>query len=112
MYHFLWDTNKLISLAAFRFTQDQFAILQIAEFQFQHFTDAHTAAGHQFEDQPIANRGGAEEDFIDGFLLDDFPPQRHPLAIKLANHGPVAWVKTFGIDIVANEIEKGRELGS
>jgi hypothetical protein len=44
-------------------------------------------------------------------FLDDFPPQRHPLAIQFPDHGPVAWIKKFGIDIVADEIEKGRELG-
>ena len=104
--HFLWDKNKLIFLAAFRFTQDQFSILQIAQFQFQHFTNPHAASGHQFEDQSIANLGCAEDDFVDGFFFDDFPPQRHPFPIQLANHGSVAGVPEFGIDIVADEIEK------
>jgi hypothetical protein len=52
-----------------------------------------------------------KDDFVDGFLLDNFPPQRHPLPIQFADHGPVAWVPKLGIDIVADEIEKGRELG-
>ncbi len=30
---------------------------------------------------------------------------------SLSDHGSVAWVPEFGIDIVADEIEKGRELG-
>ena len=64
--------------AAFGFTQDQFADLPIAQLQFQHFTDAHTTSGHQFEDQSITNLGGAEDDFVDGFLFDDFPPQKAP----------------------------------
>jgi hypothetical protein len=48
---------------------------------------------------------------IDSFLFDDFPPQRHPLTIKLADHGSVARIPEFGVDIVADEIEKGRKLG-
>jgi hypothetical protein len=44
-------------------------------------------------------------------FLDDFPSQRYPLPIQLSDHGPVAWIPKFGIDIVADEIEKGRELG-
>ena len=36
---------------------------------------------------------------------------RQPLAIKLADHGTVEGSPEFGIDIVADEIEKGRELG-
>ena len=48
---------------------------------------------------------------IDSFLFDDFPPQRHPLPIEFTDHGPVAWVPEFGIDILADEVEKGRELG-
>jgi hypothetical protein len=79
--------------------------------QFQHFTDPHTTSGHQFEDQSITDLGGAEDDFVNGFLFDDFPSQRHPLPIQFADHGPVAWVTKLGIDIVADEIEKGRELG-
>ena len=105
------DEHKFVFLAAFGFTQDKFAILQISEPQFQDFTDAHTASGHQFEYQSIADLGGAEYDFVDGFLLDDFPPQRHPLAIEFSDHGPVTGIPEFGIDIVADEIEKGRELG-
>jgi hypothetical protein len=30
---------------------------------------------------------------------------------KPSNHGSVAWIPEFGIDIVADEIEKGRDLG-
>jgi hypothetical protein len=109
--HFLRDEHKLIFLAAFGFTQDKLAVLQIAQLQFQHFTDAHATTGHQFEDQSIANFSGAENYLVNGFLFDDFPSQRHPLAIKLANHGPVAWISELGIDIVADEIEERSELG-
>jgi hypothetical protein len=31
--------------------------------------------------------------------------------IQLADHGSIAWVPKLWIDIVADEIEKGRELG-
>ena len=94
-----------------RGSSNQFAVLQIAQSQFQHFTDTHTTTGHQFKNQSITNLGGSEDDFIDGFLLDDFPSQRYPFPIQLPNHGPVAWVPEFGIDVVAHEIEKGRDLG-
>jgi hypothetical protein len=30
---------------------------------------------------------------------------------KPSNHGPVAWIPEFGVDIVADKIKKGRELG-
>jgi hypothetical protein len=43
--------------------------------------------------------------------FDDFTSQRHPLPIEFADHGPVAWVPEFGIDVVTHEIKKGRELG-
>jgi hypothetical protein len=31
--------------------------------------------------------------------------------VELPHHGSVAWIPEFGIDIVADKIEKGRELG-
>ena len=61
--------------------------------------------------QPITDIGSAEDDFVDGFLFDDLPSQRHPLTVEFPYHGPVAWITKFGINIVADEIEKGRELG-
>ena len=109
--HFLRDENEFVFLAAFGLTKDQFAVLQIAQLQFQHFTDAHAAAGHQLENQSIANLGSPENDLINSFLFDDFPSQWHPFPIKLADHRPVSWVTKLEIDIVADEIEKGRELG-
>jgi hypothetical protein len=60
--------------------------------------------------EAVAVKGGAGNDLPQVSLLDDFSSQRHPFPIKLADHRPVAWGKKFGIDIIANEIEKGREL--
>ena len=104
------NTNSY-SLPLFWLTKNQFSVLQISQSQLQHFTDPHAASGHQFEDQSVADLGGAKDDFVDGFLLDDFPSQRHPLPVQLPDHGSIAWITKFGIDIVAHEIEKGRKLG-
>ncbi len=109
--HLLGDEHEFVFFAAFGFTKDQFSVLRISLSQFHHFADTHSATGHQFEDQPIADLGGAEDDFVDGFLFDNFPSQRHPLPVKLPDHGSIACVPEFGIDIVAYEIEGGRELG-
>ena len=35
----------------------------------------------------------------------------YPLPVQLPDHGSIAWITKFGIDIVADEIKKGRELG-
>jgi hypothetical protein len=61
----------------------------------------------QLKNQSIANLGVAENNLVGGLLFDDLPSQWHPFPIQLADHGSVAWVPEFGIDIVADEIEKG-----
>jgi hypothetical protein len=33
------------------------------------------------------------------------------LSVQLPDHGSIAWICQFGIDVVPYEIEKGRELG-
>jgi hypothetical protein len=40
----------------------------------QHPTNRHPTASHQFEHQPIPYFGSSENDLVNGFFLDDFPP--------------------------------------
>jgi len=97
--------------SAFGLLNDQFAILEIPQSELQHFSDPHTASCHQFQYEPITGFGGSENDIVHSLLFDDFPFRSHALPVKLADHRRVAWIYKVEIQIVADEIEEGTNVG-
>jgi len=66
--HFLGNKYNLLFFSALWIFDDQFAILNVAQPQLQHFTDSHPAAGHQFKNQSVPDLDSSENDLIHGFL--------------------------------------------
>ncbi|MGD9249603.1 MAG: hypothetical protein PVG19_00170 [Desulfobacterales bacterium] len=93
------------------FLQDQFTILKVLQPEFQHLTDPHASPGHQFKHESIPGFGGSKNDFIHGFFFNDFPFGNDPFTILFPDHGRVAWITQFVIEIVADEIEEGTNVG-
>ena len=71
--HFLGNKFNLLFFSALRSSNDQFAILNVAQSQLQHFTDSHPAAGHQFTYLSVADLDSSEPDLIHGFLFEICP---------------------------------------
>jgi hypothetical protein len=97
-------------LAAFRLPEYQFPVLDIHHGQFENFTDPHPAPCHQFQDQPIPNIGGTENNFIDGFFLNDIEFGGGFFPKKLLDHGSFTGIVETVIDVVADKIEKRCQL--
>ena len=92
-------------------SKDQFSILNINQFQFQHLTDPHATSAHQFKNQPISNFDRSEYDLVNGLFFDDFPPGDHPFTVQLSDHRGIARIYQGRIDIVAAKIEKSCQVG-
>jgi hypothetical protein len=68
-------------------------------------------SGHQFENQTIPHFNRSENDFINGFLFDDFPSGNHPFPVQFSDHGRIARITHGGINVISEKIEKGRQMG-
>jgi len=71
----------------------------------------HTAPGHQFQHEPIPGLGGPENDLVHGLPFDDIPFRGHALPVELADHGRITWIYKAVVQIVADEIEEGTNVG-
>jgi len=70
----------------------------------------HASSGHQFQYQSISYVGGSEDDFINGFLVDDIPLDRLWPFEDLFDDGTVAGVgecRESGVD--CEIIKRGKD---
>ena len=109
--HFLRDEHDFMFFSAFGFSKDQLSILNVIQSELQNLTDPHPPTGHKFKQQSIANFGGPKNDLINGIFFDDFPSGYHPFPIQFSDHGRVTGISYTGIDVIAEKIEKGRQVG-
>jgi len=109
--HLLRDEHDLMFFTAFGFSKDQLPILNVLRSQLQHLADPHPPTGHQLKNQSIADFSGTENDLINGFFFDDFPSGYHPFSIQFSDHGRVTRIAYARINVIAEKIEKGRQVG-
>jgi len=84
--HLLGNGYDFMLPSALGLLQDQFAILEVPQSEFQDLADSHTAPGHQFQHQPVPCLGGPENDLVHRLLFYDFPFRGHALPIDFADH--------------------------
>ena len=109
--HFLRNEHLFMFPTAFRILQYQFAILEVLQSEFQHLTDPHTTPCHLFQHQPIPGLCGPENDLVHCLFFKDFPFRDHPLTVLFPDHRRIAGMMKAVIQIVADEIEKGTNVG-
>ncbi len=67
--------------------------------------------GQQLENQPVPDFNRSENDLVNGLLFDDFPSGNHSFPVQFPDHGRITRIPNAGIDVVAEKIEKGRQVG-
>lgn len=97
--------------AAFRRPQQQFSFNNIIGSKFQHLTDTHSTASHQFEHETIPGLCGPKDDFIHGLLFQSIPMNFHLWPVQLAQYLGVAWVDEIRNDVVFDKVEKCGKVG-
>ncbi|MFO7686647.1 MAG: hypothetical protein R6V60_11190 [Desulfobacterales bacterium] len=102
---------KTLSVAAFWLSKNQLAILDVIQPQFQHLANTHPTPGQQLENQPVPGFNRSENDLVNGLFFDDFPSGNHSFPVQFPDHGRIARITHAGIDVIAEKIEKGRQVG-
>ncbi len=67
--------------------------------------------GHQFKHQPIPRFGGSEKDLVHRLFFKDFPFRDDSFAILFTDHWRIAGIMQTMVQVVADEIEKGTNVG-
>jgi hypothetical protein len=106
----LRDKDDFMLVAAFWRLQDKFLVLKVLLSEFQDLSDPHPPAGHQLKNQPVPDLCGSENDLIDNILFDDFPFRCHLVAVKISDHGHIAWINRIRLDVVTDKVEKAGQL--
>ena len=107
----LRDEYHFNLLAAFRLPQQQFSFKNIIGSKFQHLTDTHSTASHQFEHQTIPGLCGPKDDFIHGVLFQNIPMSFHLWTVQLAQYIGVTRTDEIRDDVVFNKVEECRKVG-
>jgi hypothetical protein len=113
--HLLGNEDHLFLAAAFRRPQDQPPILNVPGREFQRFTHAQTAPGHQLHEQAITDSRNLEDDLIHGLLFQEVPPYLIGCTEEFSQHRRVARILEIGLTGVLDEVEErsqGGETGS
>jgi len=90
--HLLRNEDVFSLTAAFGIFEDHLLALHVHWFKLQHLTDVHPAAGHQFQDQPVARVFRPEDDLVNGFFFKDRPPGFWRVFEKFLENGRIARV--------------------
>lgn len=71
----------------------------------------HSAPCHKFQKQLIPCLSCLENDLINGVFCDSVPSNQAGAPKKLFHHGCITGILKVLIDIIPDEIEKGRKMG-
>jgi hypothetical protein len=74
-------------------------------------TGALATPGHEFKHQTIPYLGSAEDDLVNGLFLMDLPTPQFFRPKEFLQHGRVARIWKLGIQVIADEVEEGFEVG-
>jgi hypothetical protein len=85
------------------------SLLNIRWREVQDLTDSHAAPSHQLEYKPIPGVHGPEDNFIDGFLIDDVPLDSLWPLENLPDDGTITWVGKGGKTRIDAEVVERRE---
>ena len=109
--YLLRNEDHLRAFSTFRFDKTQFPVVGVLHFQFQHFTDAHAAPGHEFQHDSVPDIVGAKNDLIDHVFFQDSPVPAFGGAKRFPEQRRVAGISQIALDVVSDEIEKGFQEG-
>ena len=107
----LRDKDNFLFFSTFGGSECELSILDVNGCQFQHFTDPHSAPGHQLKNQPVSGFDRAKDDFIHHFLFEDSPAHGSRGSIELFEHGGIAWASEIGFEVLSDEVEERGQLG-
>jgi len=96
-------------LAALWIDQGNSSVLDILTPQTKDLSNAHTAPGHEFEDQPVSGVLRPENHLIDYILVEDGPLLGLGVTEDFPENGRVAGIGEAGIEDVFSEVEEGRQ---
>ena len=95
----------------FRFLEDQLAIVNIHCPQFEHLTDPHPTAGHQFEHDPVPRIFHPKNDLVNNIFSQHGPWHFLWGLEDFLEHRCLAWVFKVWLECVFDEIEKRFQIG-
>jgi hypothetical protein len=59
--------------AALGLMEDQFSLMDLTHIKLQYLADAHPSPCQELKHQSIVDFGRSENDFVNGFFVNDFP---------------------------------------
>ena len=107
----LGDEHRLCTFSTLVILDRKFLIIHIHGGKLQDLAPPHATPGHELQHEAVSRLGGTEDNLVDGLFLMDLPSRQFPRPKKFLQHGSVTRVWELGIQVVADEVKKGFEVG-
>jgi hypothetical protein len=105
------DKHYLCAFSAFGVPDSQLLIIHIQGGKPQDLAYPHTTPSHELQHGSVAHLGGSEDDLVNDFLFVNLPLCQLSRSKELFQHGGIAGILELVIQIVADKIEEGLEIG-
>lgn len=105
------DEDRFRAFPALGISDGELLIINIGGIELQDFAHPHATPGHKFQHQTVPYFGGTEDDLVDGLFLMDLPTPQFLRPEKFLQHRCVTRIRELGLQVIADEIEEGFEVG-
>jgi len=107
----LGDEDHFSAFSTLGILDVELLIIHIHGGELQDLANPHATPSHEFQHEAVSRLDGPEDNLVDGLLFLDLPMLQLPRPKKFLQHRGVTGVLELSVQIIADEVEEGLEIG-
>jgi hypothetical protein len=105
------DEHHFGAFSALGILDGELLIIHIHGGELQDLAYPHAAPGHELKHEAVSRLGGPEDNLVIGFLFGNLPLCQLPRPKEFLRHRGVTGIPRLDVQIVADEVKEGFEIG-
>jgi len=107
----LGDEHHFGAFSALAILDGELLIIHIHGGELQDLAYPHATPGHELQHEAVSRLGGPEDDLVNGLLFGDLPLGQLSRPKKFLQHRGVTGILELSVQIIADEVKEGLEIG-